>query len=551
MEGFYKEVIEIIKKEKPDKDKLSKLKVKLCNNYKMKRIPSDFDILLNASQADLNLIKKCIQSKPTRSLSGVNVVAIMTKPIKCPHGKCIMCPGGPDSFFGDTPQSYTGKEPATRRAIRNDFDPYLQVFNRLEQYTVLGHPVEKTELIIMGGTFPSFPIEYQDEFLGYAVKALNDFSKLFLKGKEVDIEKFKEFFELPGDIYDDKRQERVKSKIKKLKGKLDFEKELKENEKARIRKVALCLETRPDYCNDKEIKQMIKLGVTRVELGVQSLDDKVLKKIQRGHSVQDTIDSTKRLKDAYIKVGYHMMIGLPGSSTKKDINQFKELFSNENFKPDFLKIYPCLITEGTELFKIWKSGKFKPLTIDQAEKIIIDGKKFVPKYCRIMRVQRDIPTTVLKAGALMSNLRQDIQNKKDFKCNCIRCREYGTKLKQKEKIETDIDIVIYEYEASNGFEFFISAENVKTNTLFGFCRLRLDKNAGIRQLHVVGFQVEIGKEGSIQHKGLGKQLLEIAETIAKQNKRKKMFITSGIGVREYYKKFGYKLKDHYMVKVLN
>jgi elongator complex protein 3 len=550
MERFFEEFFKVFKKDW-DKRQINNLKIKLCEKYKFKTIPTDFDILLNCPKELLKDFRKTLRSKPTRTISGVSVVALMTKPMKCPHGKCIMCPGGVKSYFGNVPQSYTGHEPATRRAIRNNYDPYLQVFNRLEQYIILGHSIEKIELIIMGGTFPSFPWAYQKSFIASAFKAMNDFSRTFFYKDEFLINKFKEFFILPRDIEDISSQKIIKKKILKLKGKANLINEQKRNEKSRIRCVAFCIETRPDFCKEMHIKRMLELGTTRVELGVQSIYDNVLKKINRGHLIEDTIVATKRLKDNFLKVGYHIMPGLPCSSIQKDIDMFKIIFSNSRFKPDFLKIYPCQVSRGTKLYDIWKKGLYKPLTIDEAVKIIIESKRFIPEYCRVMRVQRDIPSDVLEAGVLMTNLRQKVMQEMEHNnimCKCIRCREAGIK-KQIPDLKK-ITFNIMHYEASDGDEFFISADDKITNTLFGFCRLRIDKKeAGIRELHVYGESLALGekKKGSIQHIGIGKKLLGMAEKIAFK-KCSSLKIISGIGAREYYKKLGYKKSGFYMVK---
>ncbi len=549
-----KELIRDLIKRKPNKEQIAKLKLMFSAKHKLKKIPTDFEILLNADNKEREVLKKILKTKPTRTISGVAPLAIMTKPLPCPHGKCIMCPGGPESYFGDVPQSYTGLEPAARRALRNDFDPYLQVFNRLEQYIILGHPVDKTELIIMGGTFPSFNEEYQKEFVAYAYKALNDFSALFFR-KNFNFERFKNFFELPRDINDNAIQKRIKSKIKKLKGIADLEKEKKRNEKARIRAVALCIETRPDYCKEKHIDLMLKLGTTRVELGVQSIYDDVLDKINRGHSVEDSVKATKLLRKAFLKVGYHIMIGLPGSSDKRDIEMFRILFSDERFRPDFLKIYPCQVIRGTKLYDLWKTGKYKPLTVKRAVEIIIRAKQYVPEYCRIMRVQRDIPQNAIDAGVIMTNLRQyihQIMARRNLKCRCIRCREAGTRIKQ--GVFPKLEKITYKnlkYKTTAGTEIFISAEDETTDTLFGFCRLRLGEEAGIRELHVFGEALPLKDKSTnkVQHRGIGKKLVRIAERTAK-NRYREIKIISGIGVREYYRKLGYRKQGYYMVKKL-
>jgi elongator complex protein 3 len=552
---MYRELIETIKKKKISKSALAKLKVKLCSKYKVKEMPTDIKILLNATAKDLKKLR--LVTKPTRTISGVAAVAVMSYPFKCPHGKCLMCPGGPSSFFGNTPQSYTGKEPATMRAIRNNYDAYYQTMNRLEHYIVMGQNPEKVELIIMGGTFPSFKKDYQEDFIKNCFKAMNDFSDLFYKKGELDFAKFKEFFELPGEVGDPERAKKVHAKLKELKqkNKKSLESEQKRNERAIIKCVGLTLETRPDYAKLKDANEMLRLGCTRVELGVQSVYEKALKKIKRGHTVKDTIESIKILKDLGFKINAHYMLGLPGVNKNMDLKGLHELFSNSDFRPDMLKIYPCMVLEGTEIYKLWKNKKYKPLSTEDAAEIISEAKRFIPSYVRIMRVQRDIPTYITVAGVDKTNLRQYVEqlaNKKNIKCRCIRCREIG----RAKKIGKPEIKIIY-YSASNGNEFFISAED-KYDNLFGFCRLRFpsqflrkeitEDSALIRELHVYGTAAGIGKKGDIQHKGIGKRLLQHAEDIAKNYYKNKIVVISGIGVREYYKRLGYKLEGPYMVK---
>lgn len=539
------ELIRQIKKNKiTSQDALHKLKLKIAKEYKLNKIPTNADLAASASAKDRVLLKNLLTIKPTRVSSGVAVVAIMSKPMPCPHGKCITCPGGPDSIFGNVPQSYTGKEPATRRAERNFYNPYLQVFNRLEQYVAMNRTPQKIELIIMGGTFPSYPKKYQKCFIAYSFKALNDFGKTFFKNKKLNAKKFNEFFELPGDLNSTERVKRIQKRILKLEGKANLEKEQFKNEKAFIRCVGLTLETRPDYADGD---WMLKLGATRVELGIQSVYNKALKFMQRGHSVKDSIKAIKDLKDLGFKLNFHYMPGLV--KYKEDLEGMKQLFSNPDFRPDMLKIYPCMVLKGTKLYELWKKKKYKPLTTKKATQLIKSFKKHVPEYCRIMRIQRDIPTYMTEAGVDRTNLRQ-LLGKTD--CRCIRCREPGNKT-----IE-DPSLVVTAYEASGGFEFFISIEDQKNDIIAGFCRLRfpsksnrkeITKNSAIiRELHVYGEAEQIGKSGKLQHKGYGKLLLKKAEEIAKQNKKDKIIIISGIGVREYYKKLLYKKEGPYMVK---
>ncbi|MDP2749290.1 MAG: tRNA uridine(34) 5-carboxymethylaminomethyl modification radical SAM/GNAT enzyme Elp3 [Nanoarchaeota archaeon] len=618
---FYSELKKKIgdSKKRISKDKLAKLKHELCKKYGIKKIPTDIEVLLNlrghdADESENENSKKNVKSnksakaadaahsankklilqlrtKPSRTGSGVAIVAIMTKPMPCPHAKtlgpCAYCPGGVKSFFGDVPQSYTGKEPATMRGMRSNYDPYLQVFNRLEQYVCLGHDFQKIELIVMGGTFPSFPEEYKIEFITYALKAMNDFSDYFFISKSsvnkkdndpvFDIVKFKKFFELPGDVKSEERIARIHKKILNLKtgkgviGKKQLVKEQFRNEKSFVKCVGMTIETRPDHALLKHANELLDFGCTRVELGIQSIHDDVLKRIKRGHTVKDSVAAIKILKDLGFKLNFHMMPGLPESDLQRDEEMFLELFKNQDFKPDMLKIYPCMVVQGTELYDDWQKGYFKPLTTEEAALLIAKIKENVPEYCRIMRVQRDIPSTVISAGVDRTNLRQYIDailKKRDKKCRCIRCREprlKDTSGKFNIKIKTQI------YQASDGVEFFISAEDNKKDILFGFCRMRFPSqklrkeitldSAIIRELHVYGQQElitdsksvskkskEKSDENSFQHKGLGKKLLAEAEQIAHKNKKKKIVIISGIGAREYYKKIGYVQEGPYMAK---
>jgi len=554
---YIAELVEWIKKKNPTKDNLAKHKIQLCTRYKMKKIPTDIEIFLNVPEKELKKVKKALLSKPTRTISGVAAAAIMTKPRACPHGKCITCPGGPGSEFGDVPQSYTGKEPATRRAIRNKYSAYLQIMNRLEQYVVQGHFPDKVELIVMGGTFPSYPKRYQDNFVAEAYKAMNDFSRLFFKKGEFDINRFKKYFELPGDIFSDVRVRSVQRRLLKEKDKQEtnLELEQKKNEKAAIRCVALCIETRPDYARLKHANQMLCLGATRVELGVQTTNDAVLRKIERGHTVEESIKSTEILKDLGFKVSYHLMPGLPGA--ENELEELKTIFRDKRFRPDMLKIYPCMVLKGTKLYSLWKKKKYKPLTTKEAAQLIAKFKRYVPEYCRISRVQRDIPTYMTEAGVDRTNLRQYVSKvlkEKKIKCRCIRCREVGN---ARISIK-DYEIKVMHYPASNGNEFFIEAQ--AEGWLLGYCRLRFPHNmlreeiaedsAIVRELHVLGQSAGIGKKGDVQHQGIGKNLIATAEEIAKTYYRKKMIIISGIGVREYYRKLGYHKEGAYMVKTL-
>jgi len=557
---FYEELIRcIINKKVRSIEEVLKIRREICRKYHIKILPNIIQILLNSDKKDYEKLK-FLQAKPVRTISGVAPVAVMTKPKNCPHGKCIQCPGGPNSFFGDVPQSYTGREPATLRGIRANFDPYIQVFNRLEQYTLLNQNFDKVELIIMGGTFLSFEKKYQENFIGYCLKALNDYGKFFFLKGRLNFQKFKKFFELPSNVKDQERVKRLRKKILGLKGKLNFEKEKVRNEKAKVRCVGLTIETRPDFGKLEHGNRMLYLGCTRVELGIQSIYNKVLKKIERGHSVEDSIEAIRILKDLGFKVCGHYMLGLPGTNKKTDIEGLKALVLDERFMVDMLKIYPCMVLEGTKLYSLWKNGNYKAITTEKAMEIIINFKKIVPPWVRILRIQRDIPTKLTAAGVDITNLRQKIHERMEetgIKCNCIRCRE-----PKKSCVDfRNTKIIVRNYRASGGEEFFISAEDTKNDKILGFCRLRFpsqmlrkeitEKTAIVRELHVYSQSVSLNKKPSsfqIQHRGFGRRLLKKAEEIAKENGKNKMLVISGIGVREYYRKFGYKKEGPYMAK---
>ncbi len=448
--------------------------------------------------------------KPTKTISGVTPLAVVIKPRKCPHGTCLYCPSLA------VPQSYTPKSPAIMRAMSLNYDPYKQVLARLKAFKAMGHPTDKIELIILGGTFTAYPIDYQYNFIKNCFDALN--------GK--------------------------KSK--------NLEEAKKLNEKAKHRCIALCIETRPDFCSQEDIERMLEFGCTRVEIGVQAPDDKIYKKVCRGHTVKDVIDATKRLKNAGFKIGYHIMPGLPGSNFKKDIKMFKELFSNPDFKPDQLKIYPTQVIKGAALVKLYEEGKYKPYTKEQLIKLLIEFKKIVPKYCRIMRIMREIPPDFLVAGTIRIDLRKVIHEKmleQGLKCKCIRCREIGFALLEKKEIKKDLELNKIQYNASKGKEFFIEVIN-EDDIIFGLIRLRIpdkSKTLIIRELHIYGPTLEIGKRerGKTQHTGLGKWLMNEAEKVALESECKKISIISGVGVREYYRKLNYKLEKGYMVKYFN
>lgn len=468
--------------------------------------------------------------KPTRTLSGVTIVAVMTRPTPCPHGRCAYCPGGPEV---GTPQSYIGEEPALMRALRNGFDPYEQVRDRLKQYMILGHRPSKVDLIIMGGTFTAMPLSYRIWFMTNVLEAFNRFPQ---------------------------------PKPDKLPS---WEEAQARNEVAKIRVVGITYETRPDWCDEVHIDEMLYLGGTRVEIGVQSIFDDVLIRIERGHSVKDTIRATRLLKDAGFKIVYHIMPGLPGSDLDRDIEMIKELFSNPDFRPDMLKIYPTLVIKGTKLYNWWLSGAYDALSDEEAMELISEMYRFIPKWVRVMRVQRDVPAPIIEAGPRYGNLRELVEKyaiSKGIEIREIRFREVGRALRRGVNLEK-VEITTEYYEASEGTEVFIAAEDKVNNVIVGLLRLRIpsskahrpeidSRTAIVRELHVYGPQVPVNSidPKAWQHRGWGRKLLLTAEEIARYEfSMNKIVILSGIGVREYYRKLGYFRPSNspYMMKYLN
>ncbi len=450
--------------------------------------------------------------KPIRSKSGIVPLTVVLPPKKCDHGTCLYCPGGKD-----VPQSYTDKSPAIMRALTLNYDVKKQVEARLNSLITMGHPTEKIELIIIGGTFLQYPLDFQYNYVKDVYDTLNNKSSKNLKEAQ------------------------------------------KKNETAEHRIVALCIENRPDNCSVEDIKRMREFGCTRVELGVQILDDDVYKKVNRGHTIQDVIDATKRLKDSGFKFGYHVMPGIPYSNIKNDLKKYKLIFSDEKYRPDQLKIYPCQIVENSPLEKVYKKIGYKPYSNKIIREIVIKMMREVPDYCRVMRMMREIPKEKMKIEAASTSMRGDITEELKAIGNIkeIRMREIG---QQKGKVDLEVNLKIIEYNSSDGKEFFMEMVN-KDDILFGLLRLRFPSKdifletlkgcALIREIHVYGQALKLGEEATrSQHRGMGKRLLAKAEEKSKIAGYKKIAVISGVGVREYYKKLGYKLEGTYMVKLL-
>jgi len=508
---YFQEIIEeIVEGKITTSEELQKAKIRICRKYEKDELPKNSTILKKVDEiegVDRKDVLPVLQRKPARKKSGVSVIAVMTSPKKCPHGRCRMCPGGPKTEE-PSPQSYTGEEPAALRAERNDFDPYEQVKDRLNQYRAIGHETDKVDLIIMGGTFPAREWSYQKRFVKGCLDALND------------------------------RESDTLTDAQKI------------NESSDKRCIGMTIETRPDYCKDLELDRMLRLGATKVEIGVQSLRNDVLENIRRGHTVEDSIEATRLAKQRGFKVCHHIMPGLPGMDQQEDLHEFTKLFEDQRFRPDMLKIYPALVVRGTEIYDEWKNGNYQPLTTEVASDLVAEMKARVPKYVRIQRVQRDIPSPLVEGGVKKSNLRQYAKKeleKKGKTCECIRCREAGHSA---QSIDIDsLELKNIEYEASEGKEHFLELSDDK-EVLLGYARLRFDEKVPptIRELKVVGEMTPVhDKAKDYQHSGFGSRLLKKCEFLAEE-RAEKIRVISGVGARNYYRKFGYQLKKSYMIK---
>ena len=499
---------------------------KLISQFKIQP-PSNTDILeiyrRHKKQIKRNpYFDKKLNKRPVRSLSGVAVVSVLTKPYPCP-GRCLYCP----SEKG-IPKSYLSGEPAVERAKSLRYNPYWQVKRRIEVLAKNGHPTDKIELIVIGGTWSYLPKKYQNWFIKRCFDGANNRSAKTLEQAQAT------------------------------------------NEKAKRRLVGITLETRPDYITPQEIRQMRHLGCTRVELGVQTIDEKILSLNKRGHEVKQIIDATRLLKNAGFKVCYHLMPGLMGSNPKKDLEVFQKIFSQPIYRPDMIKVYPCVVTMGSRLYRLWQQKKYKPYSDKKLINLLVKIKSIIPPHVRVIRMIRDIPSQKIKGGSKISNLREVVHQemkKRKLKCRCIRCRE----IKNITSPIKNLKLITRHLPASGGQEFFLSFEDTRQDKLVAFLRLRLPQDnldrttpdlyklmpvlqdaAIVREIHTYGALVPIGqKKKASQHLGLGKRLIYQAELIARNKGYKKIAVISGVGVRNYYRPLGYQLKDTYMIKKLS
>ena len=518
-----------------DREDLERAKMDACREHSAPKVPKNTELLEYAPEKHREELEPVLRRKPVRTASGVSPVAIMTSPHTCPHGKCLYCPGGPASEFSSS-QSYTGHEPAAARGVQNDYDPYGQVTLRLHQLRKIGHPVDKVELILMGGTMTARSHDYQEWFLKRALEAMNDYD-LDSAPEPSETESFKPDPDATEFRY--------------------LEDVIAENETNAIRNIGTTFETKPDWCDPEQIDRMLRLGGTKVEVGVQTTYERINREMHRGHGVQASIDANRRLRNAGFKVGFHMMPGQPGMSKEMCLQDFRELFESADWRPDYLKIYPTLVVRDTVTYDMWRQGEYDPLTNEEAADLVAEIKSMIPRYTRLQRVQRDIPADFIDAGVWKSNLRQLARQRMDehgWTCECIRCREVG--MNDADPDGTELDV--HTYEAAGGTEHFVSIEDFESDLLVGFCRLRfpgdpadgtaeslrseLEDAAVVRELHVYGSEVAVGDAGGEdhQHQGYGRRLLAEAERLAAEAGFGKLSVISGIGAREYYReKLGY------------
>jgi len=504
------------------------------------------DVLLGRYRTDVSQglrqpnpqLERTLRLNAVRSTSGIATITVVTEPYPCP-GRCVYCP-----TEARAPKSYLTNEPAVMRALRNGYDPYAQFQSRLKALDETGHPTDKIELIIKGGTWSFYPDEYQRWFIRRCFEAANEFAQ--------------------GSRLEARGQNTNQPSAYSLEPTALAEAQWR-NETAAHRIIGLTIETRPDYIDEAEIRQLRELGVTRVELGVQTLNDRILDLIVRDHTTQAVHQATRLLRDAALKVAYHLMPNLPGASPEDDLETFRRLFDDPSFRPDTLKIYPCVVIETAELYRWWQEGRYQPYDDETLVELLIQLKRLVPAYVRIERVIRDIPSTSIQAGCKITNLREEVHRRmraRGLRCRCIRCREV------RDLAQGAFVLVRRDYDAADGRETFLSFEDPTTDRLAALLRLRIPSSvlthtphwssvlegaSLIRELHTYGQQLALRDrdEEAVQHRGFGRRLMLEAERITKEEfGLARVAVIAGVGVREYYRKLGYELRDTYMVKRL-
>jgi len=517
-------------KEKID---LNRVKKDVSRRHALSAFPKQVDILAAVPEAYRDALAPLLRAKPVRTASGIAVVAVMSKPHRCPHiattgAICVYCPGGPDSDFEYSTQSYTGYEPTSMRAIRARYDPYVQVRSRVDQLHSLGHSVDKVEFILMGGTFMSLPNTYRDYFIRNLHDALSGHTST------------------------------------------NVTESVRYAEHARARCVALTIESRPDHASPRHLASMLEYGATRLEIGVQSVYEDVARDTNRGHSVQAVCDCFRLAKDAGFKVVAHMMPDLPNMGKERDMESFMELFENPAFRPDGLKIYPTLVIRGTGLYELWKNGMYKNYSPAELIDLVARILALIPPWVRVYRIQRDIPMPLVSSGVEHGNLRElALARMADLglPCRDVRTREVGIQGIHFKLNPQEVELIRRDYVANEGWESFLSYEDAAQDILVALLRLRkAGPGAGIvraemkdeqcsiiRELHVYGSVVPVHERdpAKFQHKGFGTLLMEEAERISRdEHNSTKVVVISGIGTRGYYRKLGYTLEGPYMVKSL-
>jgi elongator complex protein 3 len=506
-----------------DEEQLHRLKKRFAREYAI-QLPTNFKLQKTYEQMtsegwpENDALQRLMRKRKVRTLSGVSVITVLTKPYYCP-GQCVFCPTEPGM-----PKSYLSNEPGAMRAVLDDFHPRDQVKTRIDSLTRQGHETEKIEMIILGGTFSAYNRRYQTDFVRALFNACNEKQGASLvKAQEI-------------------------------------------NETAKHRIIGLSLETRPDHVTEDEIRRMRRLGCTKVQIGVQHTNNEVLDLNKRGEKIEDTVHAIKLLKDAGLKIATHLMPNLPGSTPEMDVAMIKEFFESPKFKPDHLKIYPCVVTPYSELEQWWKEGRYEAYPDDVLMDILIEMKQAVPDYVRIERLFRDIPGETILEGSQKTNMRQLLHDKMQATgtiCRCIRCREIKGEAVDPDKTKLRVE----EFEASEGREFFISFNDEERDKLCSLLRLRFPSQllkgekhfipeltgaSVIREVHTYGAQVQVGgsQKKASQHIGLGRRMLAEAERITKEAGYNKIAVISGVGVRNYYRKNGYRLEGTYMTKEL-
>ncbi|XP_036712294.1 LOW QUALITY PROTEIN: elongator complex protein 3 [Balaenoptera musculus] len=509
---------------------LNKVKTRTAAKYGLSAQPRLVDIIAAVPPQYRKVLVPKLKAKPIRTASGIAVVAVMCKPHRCPHisftgNICVYCPGGPDSDFEYSTQSYTGYEPTSMRAIRARYDPYLQTRHRIEQLKQLGHSVDKVEFIVMGGTFMALPEEYRDYFIRNLHDALSGHTS--------------------NNIYE----------------------AVKYSERSLTKCIGITIETRPDYCMKRHLSDMLTYGCTRLEIGVQSVYEDVARDTNRGHTVKAVCESFHLAKDSGFKVVAHMMPDLPNVGLERDIEQFTEFFENPAFRPDGLKLYPTLVIRGTGLYELWKSGRYKSYSPSDLIELVARILALVPPWTRVYRVQRDIPMPLVSSGVEHGNLRElAFARMKDLgiQCRDVRTREVGIQEIHHKVRPYQVELVRRDYVANGGWETFLSYEDPDQDILIGLLRLRkcseetfrFELVGGVsivRELHVYGSVVPVSSRDptKFQHQGFGMLLMEEAERIAREEHGSgKIAVISGVGTRNYYRKIGYRLQGPYMVKNL-